>query len=141
RPHLLHLWTHLVRGDRRRAPHRGRPQSRTDPHRALRRHRSQPMSTTNLEYVDGNAAAGRLSTIFGVDVTAAEGQCAHCGSVDRFATAHLYMRSPGLVARCAGCEQVLLRIVSIGRRVLLDARGLRYLSLETSPEVPGGNAP
>ena len=89
------------------------------------------MSHPAAEYLDGNAAAGRLSAIFGVDVTAAEGQCAHCGAVDRFAAAHLYMMSPGVVARCADCEQVLLRIVSVGNRVLLDARGLRYLSLET----------
>ncbi len=90
------------------------------------------MSPPDGDYLDGNAAAGRLSTIFGVDVTAAEAQCAHCGSIDRFAAARLYMKSPGVVARCADCGQVLLRIVTVGRHVLLDARGLRYLSLDTS---------
>jgi len=49
----------------------------------------------------------------------------YCGSIDRFARAHLYMMSPGLVARCAVCEHVLLRLVSAGQRVLLDARGGR----------------
>jgi hypothetical protein len=90
------------------------------------------MSFFDGDHLDGNAAAGRLCTIFGVDVTAAEGQCAHCGSIDRFARARLYMMSPGLVTRCAVCEHVLLRLVSVGEQVLLDARGLTYLSLDTS---------
>jgi len=42
------------------------------------------------------------------------------------------MMSPGVVARCAVCEQVLLRLVSAGQRVLLDARGLTYLSIDAS---------
>jgi hypothetical protein len=77
-------------------------------------------------HLDGNAAAGQLSTIFGVDVTAAEGQCAHCGAIDRFASAHLYL-GPGLVARCPVCEHVLLRLVAAGEQMLLDLRGLKYL--------------
>lgn len=90
------------------------------------------MSPPDGEYLDGNAAAGRLSLIFGVDLTGAETQCAHCGAVDHFATAHLYMMSPGVVARCGVCEQVLLRLMSAGQHVLLDARGLKYLSVDTS---------
>jgi NAD-dependent SIR2 family protein deacetylase len=84
------------------------------------------------DYLDGNAAAGELSEIFAMDVTAAEGRCAHCGATKRFAEAHVYMHGPGLVARCAVCEQVLLRIVSLDQRVLLDVRGMTYLSIDTS---------
>jgi Family of unknown function (DUF6510) len=84
------------------------------------------------DYLDGNAAAGELSEIFAMDVTAAEGRCAHCGATKRFAEAHVYMHGPGLVARCAICEQVLLRIVSLNQRVLLDVRGMTYLSIDTS---------
>ena len=36
------------------------------------------MSSHSYDYLDGNAAAGELSKIFALDVTAAEGQCAHC---------------------------------------------------------------
>ena len=90
------------------------------------------MSSHSYDYIDGNAAAGELSKIFAVDVTAAEGQCAHCGATKRFAEAHLYMQCPGLVARCADCEQVLLRLVSSRQRVFLDLSGMTYLSLETS---------
>ena len=90
------------------------------------------MSSHTYDYLDGNAAAGELSKIFALDVTAAQGQCAHCGETKRFAEAHLYMQCPGVVARCAVCEQVLLRLVSIRQRAFLDLSGMTYLSLDTS---------
>jgi hypothetical protein len=90
------------------------------------------MSSPIYDYLDGNAAAGELSKIFAVDVTVAEGQCAHCGTTKRFAEAHLYMQCPGVVARCAVCEQILLRLVTVRDRALLDLSGLTYLSLDTS---------
>ena len=89
------------------------------------------MTSDTYDYLDGNAAAGELSKIFVMDVTAAEGQCAHCGATKRFAEAHLYMQCPGVVARCAVCEHVLLRLVSVRQRVFLDVRGMTYLSLDT----------
>ena len=90
------------------------------------------MSLHTDDYLDGNAAAGELSNVFAMDVTAAEGQCAHCGATKRFAEAHLYMQSPGLVARCAVCGQVLLRLVNARQRVFLDIRGMTCLILDTS---------
>jgi hypothetical protein len=88
------------------------------------------MSSRSYDYLDGNAGAGELSKIFVLDVTAAEGQCAHCGAKQRFAEAHIYMRAPGVVARCAVCEHVLLRLANVGQRVFLDVRGMLYLRLE-----------
>jgi len=90
------------------------------------------MTSDTHDYLDGNAAAGELSKIFTMDVTVAEGQCAHCGATKRFAEAHLYMQCPGVVARCAVCEHVLLRLVSVRQRVFLDVRGMTYLCLETA---------
>ena len=90
------------------------------------------MSSQSYDYLDGNAAAGELSKIFALDVTAAEGQCAHCGAKRRFAEAHLYMQGPGLVARCAVCEHVLLRLVNARQGVFLDMRGMTCLILDTS---------
>jgi hypothetical protein len=90
------------------------------------------MSSHTYDYLDVNAAAGELSKIFAVDVTVAEGQCAHCGTTKRFAEAHVYMECPGIVARCAVCEQILLRLVTVRDRALLDLSGLTYLSLDTS---------
>ena len=89
------------------------------------------MSSPIYDYLDGNAAAGELSKIFAVDVTVAEGQCAHCGVIKRFAEAHLYMQGPGLVARCSVCQHVLLRLVNAGERVLLDLRGITCWILDT----------
>jgi len=93
------------------------------------------MSSTTYDYLDGNAAAGELSRIFATDVTAAEGQCAHCGAIKRFAEAHLYMQGPGIVARCAVCENVLLRLAKVRQRVSLDMRGITYLKLDTSQSL------
>ena len=90
------------------------------------------MNLDSYDYLDGNAAAGELSKVFVVDVTAAEGQCAHCGSTKRFAEARLYMQCPGVVARCSVCEQVLLRLVTVRERVLLDVRGMTYLRFNTA---------
>ena len=90
------------------------------------------MSSHTYTYLDGNAAAGELSRVFGMDVTAAEGQCANCGAKRRFAEAHVYVRCPGLVARCAHCGHVLLRLVNARERVLLDMRGMTHLTFETA---------
>jgi hypothetical protein len=88
------------------------------------------VSSRTYDYLDGNAGAGELSKIFALDVTAAEGQCAHCGARRRFAEAHIYMRAPGVVARCSVCGHVLLRLANVGQRVFLDVRGISYLRLE-----------
>ena len=57
-----------------------------------------------VNYLDGNAAAGELSQIFAMDITSAEGQCANCGEMRRFAEAHLYVQCPASLrgARFAG---------------------------------------
>ena len=90
------------------------------------------MSSHTYDYLDGNAAAGELSNIFTMDVTAAQGQCAHCGAIKRFAEAQLYMQGPGIVARCSVCQHVILRLVKARQRAFLDLRGLRCLILDTS---------
>jgi hypothetical protein len=90
------------------------------------------MSSQTYNYLDGNAAAGELSKIFAIDVTAAEAQCAHCGATKRFAEAHLYMHGPGVVARCVACQHVLLRLVNVRQRVFLDVRGMTFLSFDTT---------
>jgi hypothetical protein len=88
----------------------------------------------SMNYLDGNAAAGELSTIFVADITSAEGQCANCGGKKPFAEAHLYMQCPGLVARCALCGHVLLRFANVQGRVFLDLRGMTYLSVDAAPQ-------
>lgn len=88
------------------------------------------MSSYRDDHLDGNAAAGELSTLFAVDVTAAEGKSAHCGAARPIAQALLYMGGPGLVARCANCENVLLRFVQAQHRMFLDLQGMAYLGVD-----------
>jgi hypothetical protein len=89
---------------------------------------------SRLAHLDGNAAAGELAKVFAIDVTAAQGRCANCGSTRRFAEAHVYMDGRGIVARCAACEHVLLRLVSARERVFLDASGMTFLRFDTTEQ-------
>jgi hypothetical protein len=89
------------------------------------------MNLKSYTYIDGNAAAGELSKIFSADITTAEGQCANCGAKRPFAEAHLYVQGPGLVARCAVCEHVVLRMANIRHKVVLDLRGMTFLSFDS----------
>jgi len=84
---------------------------------------------TAMSYVDGNELAGVLGEVFAVDLTAARGTCAGCGSVRPIAEARVYDHAPGLVARCPGCDAVLLRVVRTAERVFLDLRGVSCVEL------------
>jgi hypothetical protein len=84
-------------------------------------------------WVDGNALAGELREIFTMDITGVRGRCAGCGRIGPVAEARVYERAAGLVARCAGCDGVLLRLVRAPGRSFLDLHGLSFLELP----VPG----
>jgi Family of unknown function (DUF6510) len=86
--------------------------------------------------LDGNALAGALSEIFRVDVTTAIGECAHCRRSGPIAETVVYPNAPGLIARCPGCEGVVLRLVRDSGRAWLDLRGLICLQLA----IPAGPA-
>jgi uncharacterized protein DUF6510 len=83
--------------------------------------------STTLSYVDGNALAGPLREVFAVDITAATSQCGSCRRAGPVAELRVYDRAPGLVARCPGCEEVVLRLVRGPASVWLDLRGAIYL--------------
>jgi hypothetical protein len=87
-------------------------------------------------FEDGNALAGPLGEVFAVDVTAAIATCAGCGRRDRVAGLHVYGGELGLVARCAGCEAVVLRYAHTPEGSWLDLRGAVSLHLGTG-EAPG----
>ena len=82
-----------------------------------------------MTHVDGNAMAGDLREIFAVDVTTARYTCGGCGHADAVATLRLFGPAPGLVGRCPGCEDVVLRVVRAPGRVMLDMRGTVRLEL------------
>ncbi|WEO76256.1 DUF6510 family protein [Cryobacterium sp. SO2] len=87
------------------------------------------------DYLDGNAAAGPLSEVFAVDVTVASGRCAHCGRTGELATARVYPNSHGLLLRCPGCAEILLRLVDTGHSLAVDLHGMSYLELQR--DAPG----
>lgn len=80
--------------------------------------------------LDGNAVAGLLDEIFGVDLTASPCACAHCGREGAVATLLTFNQAPGVVLRCPACENVVLRIVQTPDAFYLDARGTLFLRLE-----------
>jgi hypothetical protein len=81
------------------------------------------------EWADGNMLAGALREIFTVDLTTARGRCAGCGTVDTIAAARVYDQAAGLVARCARCESVLLRLIRAPERAYLDMHGMTFVEL------------
>ncbi|MFB4310970.1 DUF6510 family protein [Actinomadura sp. GTD37] len=81
------------------------------------------------DFTDGNALAGPLAEVFAVDVTAARSRCAGCGRTGPVAELRVYGRAPGLVARCPGCGDVVLRLVRARGTVWLDMRGAVSLSI------------
>jgi Zn finger protein HypA/HybF involved in hydrogenase expression len=81
------------------------------------------------EYLDGNAMGGALGELFAVDVTAAVGRCASCGTSSAIGEARVYPNSPGLIARCPTCDEITVRLVRGVDRAWLDLRGITSLQL------------
>ena len=61
--------------------------------------------------VDGNA---HLFAAYGREMTNALGMCRGCESASGIAELPVYARGPGAVARCSGCNALLLVLVKIG---------------------------
>lgn len=81
-------------------------------------------------HLDGNALAGPLREIFAVDLTVAIGTCAHCRARGPLAEVAVYPDAPGMVARCARCGEVVLRLVRGPERAWLDLRGLLTIEIQ-----------
>jgi hypothetical protein len=80
--------------------------------------------------LDGNAIAGDLLEVFGVDLTAAMCVCAACGMSSVIAEAIVYRGGPGRVARCRGCSELLFVLVTIRDVTCVDRRGIAGFELE-----------
>jgi hypothetical protein len=79
--------------------------------------------------LDGNALAGVLHAVFGLEMTEALGGCGGCGVTEPLGAEHVYMRAPGAVLRCCHCDEVLIVVVQIREEYLLAFSGLRSLQL------------
>jgi hypothetical protein len=80
-----------------------------------------------MDALDGNAIAGALHTAFGHEMTTALGTCATCGNTNPLAALRVYLRAPGVVARCPVCGQVQIVLIEARGVVCLDVRGLASL--------------
>ena len=81
--------------------------------------------------LDGNAAAGVLSSVFTTELTAAVAWCAGCGRGGALAEATYFVDAPGAVLRCPGCEGVLVRVVVAPERTWLDLHGVSVIELRS----------
>jgi hypothetical protein len=79
------------------------------------------------DVLDGNALAGPLMAILGIDVSATPGRCAHCGATNVIAQLQAFVRAPGVVLRCPVCHGVIIRLVRTPDATYLDVQGAALL--------------
>ena len=79
--------------------------------------------------LDGNVGAGRLGEVFAVELTSARGRCAGCGAEAQIGEARAFVEAPGLVLRCASCDNALVVLVRTDDRYVLAMSGLAWLEL------------
>lgn len=89
------------------------------------------MDTSNPP-LDGNAAAGFLSEIFAIDLTNAMVTCTGCDAVAAVGKLSAYGLAMGLILRCPGCDNTLVRISRTGDGYWLDLTGSRVLRIQVS---------
>jgi hypothetical protein len=77
--------------------------------------------------LDGNAVAGLLRDVFGVEMTVAIGECAHCGRRAPLGETASYLRGPGVVLRCRTCESIVVVVTEVHGINCVDVSGLRDL--------------
>ncbi len=86
------------------------------------------MDTDDLR-LDGNAAAGLLQEVFGVEVTSGWTGCAGCGARAQVGALLAYGHGMGTILRCPGCGGAQIRIARGPGRYWLDLRGVTYLQV------------
>ena len=87
------------------------------------------MDTANDLRLDGNAAAGLLSEVFGPEATGAVACCGRCGAEGPVGTLLVNAHGMGAVLHCPRCENVMIRIAHLPEEVVLDMRGAVFLRL------------
>jgi hypothetical protein len=78
--------------------------------------------------LDGNAIGGLLMSLFGTDMTAADGTCGSCGAVSQVAELAVYQPGLGTVVRCRSCTAVLMVFVEVRGVTCVDLQGLASLT-------------
>ena len=80
-----------------------------------------------MDALDGNAIGGLLHQVFGTEMTAATGTCAHCGAAGPVAELVVYLRGPGTVVRCRACLGLLMVFVDVRGFTCVDLQGVAAL--------------
>ncbi|MFE1437468.1 DUF6510 family protein [Streptomyces sp. NPDC058739] len=81
------------------------------------------MSEHSPLHLDGNTLAGPLGEVFALDPTTAWRRCPVCRLPSTVAQLHVYGPEPGLTARCPGCADIALRVVTQPRHLWLQLGG------------------
>ncbi|MCJ1714902.1 DUF6510 family protein [Microbacterium sp. M1A1_1b] len=81
-----------------------------------------------MTVLDGNALAGELAEVLGPDATRAQMRCRGCGSVGALGETRVYRTAMGAVARCHGCDEVLVTVVTNGPHRWVGMPGVRVVS-------------
>lgn len=85
--------------------------------------------------LDGNAAGGELRQLFAVDVTVATATCGGCGTEAEVGALTSYAHEMGVVLRCRGCGNVVLRFVRTPRAMYFEAQGMARLRLPAAAQT------
>lgn len=82
--------------------------------------------------LDGNTLAGPLGALFTSDLTIADAVCAGCGHSTPVAALPIFGAPMGLVARCPGCDQVMLSYTELPTGRTLQMHGTAALLVPTT---------
>ena len=77
-----------------------------------------------MEPLDGNALAGVMHDLFAREMTTMEYKCTSCGHTGVMAEMVVYMSGPGTVARCRGCDTILLMLAERRGMYCVDMPGM-----------------
>ena len=80
-----------------------------------------------MESLDGNAVAGVLRNVFGVEMTDSAGTCGSCGTTAVLGESAAFPGGPGTVIRCCHCDGLLMVITLVRGVHCVDLMGLAAL--------------
>jgi hypothetical protein len=79
--------------------------------------------------LDGNAAAGTLEELFGVEMTTVVATCGGCGKTGMLAETGVYLDGPGIVVRCRICDTALIVVVERRGVFCVDLSGVAVMDV------------
>jgi hypothetical protein len=84
---------------------------------------------TELDRLDGNAAAGILREVFAVEMTTSSCTCAACRQSSPVSALLLYGGATGAVLRCPRCEALVLCITRVRSGHVIELQGIVHVGV------------